>query len=94
MSEALTIATARALRDEALAIFRADLQLAKTESSPARIKERAVDEAVEMIDTVRDVAIENKAVVGAILAMLTGWLFRGQLIDLGTRMRDTVRPGD
>lgn len=94
MSDALTIANARALRDEALAIFRADLKLAKTESSPARIKERAVDEAVEMIDTVRDVAIENKAVVGAILAMLTGWLFRGQLIDLGTRLRDTVRPGD
>lgn len=94
MSNAPTIATARALRDEALAIFRADLQLAKTESSPARIKERAVDEAVEMIDTVRDVAIENKAVVGAILAMLTGWLFRGQLIDLGTRLRDAVRPGD
>lgn len=94
MSDALTIANARALRDDALAIFRADLQLAKTESSPARIKERAMDEAVEMIDTVRDVAIENKAVVGAILAMLTGWLFRGQLIDLAARLRDAVRPGD
>lgn len=94
MSDATTIAQARALRDEALGIFRADLALAKTESSPARIKERAVDEAVEMIDTVRDIANENKAVVGVIVASLTGWLFRSQLFDLATRLRDAARPGD
>lgn len=94
MSDVATIAAARALRDEALGIFRADLDLAKTESSPARIKERAVDEAVEMIDTVRDIANENKAVIGAIVAALTGWVLRGPLIDLATKARDAVRPGD
>lgn len=94
MSDPQTIAAARALRDEALAIVRADLELAKAESSPARIKERAIDEAVEMIDTVRDVANDNKAIIGAILAALTGWFLRGPLIDLATKARDAVRSGD
>ncbi|WP_054109566.1 hypothetical protein [Novosphingobium sp. AAP83] len=94
MSDPQTIAAARALRDEALAIVRADLELAKAESSPARIKERAIDEAVEMIDTVRDVANENKAIIGAILAALIGWFLRGPLIDLATKARDAIRSGD
>lgn len=94
MSQVKTIAMARALRDEALGTFRADLELAKTESSPARIKERAVDEAVEMIDTVREIADENKAVIGAILAALTGWFLRGPLIDLAAKAREAVRSGD
>lgn len=94
MSDVTAIALARALRDEALDTFRADLELAKTESSPARIKERAVDEAVEMIDTVRDIANENKAVIGAILAALTGWFLRGPLIDLANKAHEAVRSGD
>lgn len=94
MSDPRTIAAARALRNEALGIVRADLDLAKAEASPARIKERAVDEAVEMIDTVRDVANENKAVLGAVAAVLAGWFFRGPLIDLAAKARDAVRSGD
>ena len=94
MSDPRTIAAARALRDEALGIVRADLDLAKAESSPARIKERAIDEAAQMIDTARDVANENKAVIGAIVAALTGWFLRGPLIDLATKARDAVRSGD
>ena len=94
MSNASTIAAARSLRDEALGIVRADLEIAKTESSPARIKERALDEAVEMIDTVREIADENKAVIGAILAALTGWFLRGPLIDLAAKAREAVRSGD
>lgn len=94
MSDAATIAAARALRDEALGIFRADLEFARIESSPARFKERAMDEAVEMIDTVRDVADENKAVIGAILAALTGWFLRGPLIELAAKARNAVRSGD
>lgn len=94
MSDAPTIAAARALRDEALGIFRADLEIAKTESSPARIKERALDEAVEMIDTAREIADENKAVIGAILAALTGWFLRGPLIGLATKAREAMRSGD
>lgn len=94
MSDPRTIAAARALRDEALGIVKADLDLAKTESSPARIKQRAIDEAVTMIDTARDVASENKPVIAAVVTALVGWFFRRPLIDLATRARDTARSGD
>jgi hypothetical protein len=94
MSDPQTIAAARALRDEALTIVRADLELAKAEASPARIKERAIDEAVTMIDTVRDVANENKTIIAAVVAALTGWFLRGSLIDLAKGARDAVRSGD
>lgn len=94
MSDAKTIAAARALRDEALRIFRADIELAKEESSPARIKERAMDEAVEIIDTVRDVADENKGVIGAVVAILAGWFLRRPLIDFVAKARDAVLSGD
>lgn len=94
MSDAKTIAAARVLRDEALRIFRADIELAKAESSPARIKERAMDEAVEIIDTVRDVADENKGVIGAVVAVLVGWFLRRPLIDLAAKARDAVLSGD
>lgn len=94
MSDGPTIAAARALRDEALSIFQADVELARTESSPARIKERALDEAVEMIDTVRDIANDNKKVIAAIVAILTGWFLREPLKDLAKKARDAFRPGD
>ncbi|MBB3860436.1 hypothetical protein GGQ88_001702 [Novosphingobium hassiacum] len=94
MSNARTIAEARALRDEALVIFRADLDLAKTESSPARIKERAVDEAVELVDAARDIAKDNMAVIGATSAALVAWFFRDQLLALAEKLRDAVKSGD
>lgn len=94
MSDAPSIAAARALRDEALSIFKADLELAKAESSPARIKERAINEAVELMDTVRDVANDNKTIIAAVVAVLTGWFFRGPLTDLAAQARDAIRPGD
>jgi len=94
MSDALTIAAARALRDEALGIFQADIELAKAESSPARIKERAMDEAVEAIHTVRDIANENKAVIAASVAVLTGWFLRGPLTELAAKARNAIRSGD
>lgn len=94
MSTPESIASARALRDEALAVFRADVELAKTEASPARFKERAVDEAVEMIDTARDMASENKAVIGATVAALAAWFLRGPIADLAERGFDYLRRGD
>ncbi|CAM4322709.1 DUF3618 domain-containing protein [Novosphingobium lubricantis] len=90
MSSAQAIAEAKALRDEALAIVRADIELARSESSPSRMRERAVGEAVEMLDTVRDVAGENKAVIGVVLAALFAWFFRGSLLNLVRRTRDAA----
>ncbi len=94
MSDARTIAEARFLRDEALAIVKADLDLAKSETSPKRIKERAVGEAVELFEAARDIASENKAVIGATVAALAAWFLRGPLLDLAEKLRDAVRPGD
>lgn len=90
MSSAQAITEAKALRDEALAIVRADIELARSESSPSRMRERAVGEAVEMLDTVRDVAGENKAVIGVVLAALFAWFFRGSLLNLVRRTRDAA----
>lgn len=94
MSNERTIADARALRDEALNIFRADLDFAKTESSPARIKERAVDEAVELVDAARDIAKDNIAVIGASSLALVAWFLREPLLALAEKLRDAVKPGD
>lgn len=94
MSTPHTISQARFLRDEALAIVKADLDLAKVEATPARIKERAVGEAVELMETARDIAGENKAVIGATAAALAAWFFRGPLLELAEKLRDAVRPGD
>lgn len=90
MSSAQAIAEAKALRNEALAIVRADIELARSESSPSRMRERAVGEAVEMLDTVRDVAGENKAVIGVVLAALFAWFFRGSLLNLVRRTHDAA----
>ncbi|MFM6830213.1 MAG: hypothetical protein ACKOVA_07800 [Novosphingobium sp.] len=94
MSNPHTISQARLLRNEALAIVKADLDLAKIEATPARIKERAVGEAVELVETAREIADENKAVIGATVAALAAWFLRGPLLELAERLRDAVRPGD
>ncbi|WP_298287013.1 hypothetical protein [Novosphingobium sp.] len=94
MSETDGLSSARALRDEALAVFMGDLEIVKMEISPARMKERALDEAVEMIDSARDIAGENKAVIGAVLAALVAWLFRKPLQRLGNSALNMVRRGD
>ncbi len=94
MSDANTLSGARALRDEALAVVKGDIEIVKKEISPGRMKERALDEAVEMIDTARDIARENKTVIGAVLAALVAWLLRKPLQHLGRSALNTVRRGD
>lgn len=88
------LSSARALRDEALSVVKGDLEIAKNEASPKRIKERAVGQVVEVFDTARDVAGENKAVIGATAAALAGWFFREPLQRLGRKALNMVRRGD
>ena len=94
MSDPQSLAAARALRNEAMAVFRGDLEIVKQETSPGRIKERAVGEAVEMIDTAREIAGENKAVIGATLAALVAWFLREPLQQFAGWASDKVRTGD
>jgi hypothetical protein len=82
----VALRTARTLREDAWALVRADVALLRNglEARPIaqRIKEQAIDEMVDVVDTARDVASENKAVVGLTLAALVGWLLRGPIADL------------
>jgi hypothetical protein len=94
MSDPATIASAKSLRNEALAVFKGDLEMAKLEVSPGRVKERAIGEAVEMLDSARAIADENKAVIGATLAALIGWFLREPIQRMAERLLDKVRPGD
>ena len=94
MSGSHELSSARALRDEALAVFRSDLEFVKKEVSPGRMKERAVGEAVEMIDTAREIAGENKAVIGATLAALVAWFLREPLQQMAGWLSDKVKSGD
>ena len=83
---------ARALREEAWKLVRADIALLQNglQARPIaqRIKEQAIDEMVDAIDTARDVASENKAVVGLTLAALAGWFLRRPIADLARRWVD------
>lgn len=94
MSDPGNVKAAKALRDDALAVFKGDLEIAKLEVSPNRVKERALGEAVEMIDTAREIAGENKAVIGATLAALLAWFLREPLQRFARRAVEMVRPGD
>lgn len=94
MSDPQSVASARLLRDEALAVFKGDLDIAKLEVSPGRVKERAVEEAVEMMETAREIAGENKAVIGTTLAALLAWFLREPLQRLAAGLIDKIRNGD
>lgn len=94
MSDPQTLAAARALRNEALAVFKGDVEIAKLEASPGRMKERAVSEAVGMVDSAREIASENKAVIGATLAALVAWFLREPLKGLAGWVSDKAQPGD
>lgn len=91
MTDQDRLRSAKALRDEALAVFKGDVELARIEVSPRRIKERAVGEASEIIDTARDVATDNKAILGATVAALLAWLFRQPIQDLVDKALGRIR---
>ncbi|MGV3511652.1 MAG: hypothetical protein ACO1OX_06570 [Novosphingobium sp.] len=94
MSDPALVTSARVLRDEALAVFKGDLEIAKLEISPGRVKERAFDEAVEMLDGAKAIADENRVVIGATFAALLGWFFREPIRQMADRLIDKVRSGD
>lgn len=94
MSDPGTLAEARRLRNDALGVVRADIALLQDEASPRRIRERAIGEAVEMFETAREVASENKAVVAATVAALVGWFLRGPILAAAVRLLGRDDQGD
>lgn len=84
----------RELRGRAWTQMRSDLDAFRDalEARPIgqRIKDKATGEVVEMIDTARDVASENRTVIGLTFAALLGWFLRRPISDLAQDIAEAV----
>lgn len=80
---------ARLLREEARQLVRGDISVLREGLAEKpigrRIREHAAGEIVETIDMARDIATENKAVVGLTIAAVAGWLLRAPLTRIAGR---------
>lgn len=87
------LAEDRALRDAALALFKADLALVRADLAErgvgGRIADRIGDSALEVLDEAADFAEENKGKVAAGIAAIALWFARGPILDgLGALVGD------
>lgn len=82
------------LRTRAWGQVRSDVEALRSalETRPIgqRIKDKAADEMVGMIDSARDVAAENKTVIGLTFAALVGWFFRQPIADVAQDIAEAV----
>lgn len=94
MTEAARLAELRELRTEAWALFRKDVDDLREglEARPIgqRIKDAATGEVVDAMETARDVAAENKAVIGLTVAALAGWFLRRPIAGLAQNVGDAI----
>jgi len=79
------IAEDRALRDAALALFKADLAMVRADLDErglgARVADRIGRSTMELLDEAADVAEENKGKVAALIAAVILWFARGPILD-------------
>jgi len=79
------LAQDRALRDAALAVFRADLafirQDLQTRGVGGRVADRLGDSARDMLDDAVDYAEEHRRMITAAIAAIVLWLARAPLIE-------------
>ena len=89
------IAAARALRDEARAIAISNFSEVRADLSPhtisQRIKHKASNEAMTVLDETRAVVADNKLVIGATIAALAGWFARRPLTKAFRRVALTKK---
>lgn len=82
-SDAAPLIAAKQLRDSAHALVREDIALLREGLAErpvgTRIRDRAADEIAGAVDTVREVAAENKAVVAGTVLALAAWFLRGPI---------------
>ena len=75
----------RAVRDAALRLFKADLDLVRSDlaarGAGQRVADRVSDAALDTVDDAVDYAQDNKGPVAAGIAALLLFLFRGPLFD-------------
>ena len=91
----------KALRDAALALFKADLAMVRADLDErgigARVKDRLGDSTMDVLDEAADFAEENKGKVAAALAAAVLWFARGPILDaLGRLIGDDedAEPGE
>jgi hypothetical protein len=73
-------------RDTARSRLRGNVEAIRAQlaerSIPARIGDRATEAALETLETAKDVARDNKVVVGVTIAALLGWTLREPITRL------------
>ena len=87
------LAEDKALRDAALALFKADLALVRADLDErglaGRIKDRVGESTMEVLDDAVDIAEDNKGKVAAGIAAVILWFARGPILDaLGRLLGD------
>lgn len=79
------LAQDRALRDAALAVFRADIAFIredlKARGVGGRIADRIGDSAKDMLDDAVDYADENRGQITAVIAAIVLWFARAPLLN-------------
>lgn len=83
--DALPLIDARATRDAAWGLVREDTTYLReglsARSIGQRVKDRALDEIADTVDTAREIASENKAVIAGTGLALAAWFLRMPLIN-------------
>lgn len=96
--DAAILEEARLLREEAWQLVRGDVAALREGLAEKpigrRIREHAADEIVETIDMARNIASENKAVVGLTIAALAGWLLRAPLSRIAGHWLASMAQGE
>ena len=93
------LAEDKALRDAALALFKADLALVRADLAERGIGQRIADRlgegAMDMLDEAVDYAEDNKGKVAAGIAAVVLWFARRPILDaLGRLIGDDEEPSD
>lgn len=95
------LAEDKALRDAALALFKADLALVRADLDERgigkRIADRVGESTMDMLDEATDFAEDNKGKVAAGIAAVILWFARGPILDALGRLvgddEDEAEPG-
>jgi hypothetical protein len=93
------LAEDKALRDAALALFKADLALVRADLAERGIGQRIADRlgtsAMDMLDEAVDYAEDNKGTVAAAIAAVVLWFARRPILSaLGSLIGDDEEPVD
>jgi hypothetical protein len=92
------LAEDKALRDAALALFKADLTMVRADLNERglgpRIADRVGESTMDMLDDAVDYAEDNKGKVAAGIAAVVLWFARGPILDALGRLIGSDEDGE